>query len=92
MEVIKLEPTTERRQNLPGIEHISAARSGQIDAVLAVLRACEEISLTAEQMDLCADIVQSIKEHGEPHQGLTGYYLIRYGMLLERDRERGGTS
>ena len=92
MEEIKLEASAERRQNLPGIEYISAARSGRIDAVLGTLRACEEISLTAEQMDLCTDIVRSIEEHGELHRGLAGYYLVRYGMLLECDRERGGAS
>lgn len=76
------EISVDRRQNLDLIRHIDASRSGNVDTVLSVLRKCETITLTVEQMDLGADIVNSISKH--PGTALTAWYLIRYGMLLER--------
>lgn len=78
----------ERRQNLPGIKHISATHTDDIDAVLSTLRACEEITLSPEQISMGRDIARSIREHGESLAHLSHRYLIRYGMLLERERER----
>lgn len=72
-----------QQQNLQTIRHISADRSGSIDAVLSTLRACEKLQLTPEQLAIGADMVQSINEHG-PERTLAACYLIRYGMLLER--------
>lgn len=84
-ELFSEQTTTERRQNLREITHISATHSGRLDTVLAAMRSCEGIALTPEQMDIGGDIVQSISEHGEQASRLTAYYLIRYGMLLERE-------
>lgn len=84
-ELLPEQATTERRQNLPEITHISATHSGCIDAVLSTMRNCGSIVLTPEQMDMGGDIVRSVSEHGEQNRGLTAYYLIRYGMLLERE-------
>lgn len=81
------EISVDRRQNLDSIRHIDAGRSGSVDAVLSILRECETISLTVEQMDLGTDIVNSVIEH--PGPTLTAWYLIRYGMLLERGRSGG---
>lgn len=77
------EISADRQQNLKAIQHISATRSGSVDTVLDVLRECEKIILTAEQMDVGADIVNSINEH-RVDLGVAAWYLIRYGMLLER--------
>ena len=85
---ITQEISADRRQNLRSIQYISAVRSGSVDTVLATLRACELIDLTPEQMDLGADIVTSISEH-RAELGVTAWYLIRYGMLLERRRPEG---
>lgn len=85
---ITQETSVDRRQNLRSIQYISAARSGSVDTVLAALRACELINLTPEQMDLGADIVNSVSEH-RGDLGVAAWYLIRYGMLLERRRPEG---
>lgn len=79
----------DRRQNLHKIRHISADRSGSIDAVLSAMRACEKLMLTPEQINVGIDIVESIYEHGTSERTLATHYLIRYGMLLERDRKVG---
>lgn len=82
---------SEYKQNLPLIRHISAVRTGQIDDVLSTIRSCEKIVVTDDQINMGIDIARSINEH--MNLGIFALcYLIRYGMLLERDRERGGTS
>ena len=74
----------DRRQNMKIIKYICAAWSGQVDTVFGAMKKCEELTLTPEQMDIGKDIVQSINEHGDGERSLAAYYLIRYGMLLER--------
>lgn len=80
--------TQMRPQNLPSIKYISALRTGSIEAVLDAMKRCETLSLTSEEMAMAADISQSIIEHRPWLANLASTYLIRYGMLLER--ERGG--
>ena len=77
------EVTQVQNQNLPAIKHISASRTGSIEAVLDAMRRCETLSLTPDECAMTRDIIQSVNNHNPI---LTGYYLIRYGMLLEREK------
>jgi len=89
-EISKVSDTYERRQNLPGIKYISATHTSDVSAVLSVLRACEEITLDTAERKMALDIAQSINEHGELTRSVAIYYLIRYGMLLEREKSMTG--
>lgn len=82
-------------QNLRKINRVMALHTNDVDSALANLRQCETISLTDEQISMAADIQESVTEHHDFMMGgnatrLT--YLVRYGMLLERenhDHRRG---
>ena len=73
----------DRMQNIPKLEHVLAKRSGDVENVLSILRQCEQLHLTDAQMDMSVDIACSVNEHLN-YAGLAAYYLVRYGMLLER--------
>lgn len=77
-------------QNLPGIKYISAPRTGSIDAVLDTMRRCEALTLTPQEKAMASDIAQSVNEHGEQSRTMAAYYLVRYGMLLEREKAEQG--
>jgi len=73
--------------NLKNIEHISARRTGDILAVFNTMKRCEELELTPDQRMMLSDIVDSVNEHS---RAVSGYYLVRYGMLLEREKSMTG--
>lgn len=70
----------ERSQNLPKITQINATRTCNVWEVLRALQDCEKITLTEAQMNLGADILQSVRQHGS--SSLSTWYLIRYGMSI----------
>ena len=76
----------QKQQNLPEILHICADSCGNIRAVMDTLESCETISLTKAETDMTRDIVKSIREHGAQSAKKTAWYLVRYGMLIERRR------
>lgn len=78
----------DRMQNIPKLEHVLAKRSGDVENILSILRQCEQLHLTDAQMDISVDIACSVNEHSN-YTGLAAYYLVRYGMLLERSTRDG---
>lgn len=75
-------------QNLPNIEYISARHTGSVLAVLQTMRSCESLDLTPGQTAMARDIVRSIEEHYR-YSSYPAFYLVRYGMLLGREKTEG---
>jgi hypothetical protein len=88
-----MEPKAPSRwtQNLCKINRVIADHTNDVDSVLDNLRQCETIALTDAQISMAADIQESVTEHHEfmgAGNATRISYLVRYGMLLERENHK----